>query len=175
MQQVRLRNALAGQLKMLYLAPERFQNDEFRIALSGANISLLAVDEAHCVSLWGHDFRPDYLRLREFARDSRTRCTLALTATATAVVRKDIVRQLGIDHAIQIVSGFNRPNLFLEVCEVSSTIEKIKLISRVARAEHLGIVYSGTRKNVEEIQSGLRRLGWDPLESTCRHASLSIL
>src|SRR5262249_18035648 len=99
LQRMRLRRALEGQIKILYIAPERFQSDEFRTALAQAEISLLAVDEAHCISLWGHDFRPDYLRLKDFARETRASRVLALTATATPTVRKDIVRQLGIDHA----------------------------------------------------------------------------
>src|SRR5262249_33431912 len=124
---------------------------------------LIAVDEAHCISLWGHDFRPDYLRLKQFVQQVRAARVLALTATATPVVRKDIVRQLGIERAPQIISGFDRPNLYLEVSEVSSTVEKVRAIADLARSEKLGIVYAGTRKNVEEIQSSLRRSGVDSL------------
>ncbi len=171
-QRTRLQDALDGRIKMLYVAPERFQNDEFRHSLIGADISLFAVDEAHCVSLWGHDFRPDYLRLKEFARESNARCILALTATATPFVRKDIVHQLGIERAAQVVSGFDRPNLFLEVAEVSSTAEKVRIIAGMARTEKLGIVYGGTRKNVEEVRSSLARLG---LEAVAYHAGLTPL
>src|SRR5262249_13538485 len=89
-QRSRLRRALNGHYKIIYIAPERFQNDEFRQALTTAHVSLVAVDEAHCVSLWGHDFRPDYLRLKSLTREMKARRILALTATATPDVRKDI-------------------------------------------------------------------------------------
>ena len=82
-QRSRLEQAIAGRIKLLYIAPERFQNDEFRSALSRTRVSLFAVDEAHCISLWGHDFRPDYLRLRSVLRDLHSPTILALTATAT--------------------------------------------------------------------------------------------
>src|SRR5215471_15909345 len=163
LQRTRLRRALDGSFKILYIAPERFQNDEFRHALADANVSLLAVDEAHCVSLWGHDFRPDYLRLKDLTREMKAHRILALTATATPAVRKDIVRQLGIDHAPQIVSGFDRANLYLEVIEVSSINEKMRAILALARTEKVGIVYAGTRRNVEEIQLSLKRAGVDAL------------
>jgi ATP-dependent DNA helicase RecQ len=82
-QRSRIEQAMAGKIKLLYIAPERFQNDEFKAALSRMHVSLFAVDEAHCVSLWGHDFRPDYLRLRRAISDSKSPPVLALTATAT--------------------------------------------------------------------------------------------
>src|SRR5204863_6045632 len=110
--------------KLLYIAPERFQNEEFRAGLARVKVSLFAVDEAHCISLWGHDFRPDYLRLRQAIRDLKNPPALALTATATPAVRRDILTQLGIEGASQVVSGFDRPNLHLEVREVSTTAEK---------------------------------------------------
>src|SRR5215475_1049344 len=127
-QRARLAQAVAGRIKLLYIAPERFQSDEFRRALSRINVSLFAVDEAHCISVWGHDFRPDYLRLREAVRQLNSPCVLALTATATPAVRRDILSQLGIEGATQVVSGFDRPNLYLEVREVDSTAEKVRTI-----------------------------------------------
>ena len=169
LQRARLKRVRDGQVKILYIAPERFQSDEFLETLAGTEISLVAVDEAHCISLWGHDFRPDYLRLKQFVKQVKAARVLALTATATPVVRKDIVRQLGIERAPQIISGFDRPNLYLEVSEVSSTVEKVRAISAVARSEKLGIVYAGTRKNVEEIQANLRRAG---IECLAYHAGL---
>jgi ATP-dependent DNA helicase RecQ len=171
MQRTRLRRALEGYFKILYIAPERFQNEEFRRALVDANVSLFAVDEAHCVSLWGHDFRPDYLRLKEFTHEMKAHRILALTATATPAVRMDIARQLGIDHAPQIVSGFDRSNLYLEVIQVSSAAEKIRTIASLARTEKLGIVYAGTRKNVDDIYLQLKRLG---LDVVAYHAGLSL-
>src|SRR5262249_28306460 len=96
-QRSRLEQAIAGSIKRLYIAPERFQNDEFRSGLSRARVSLFAVDEAHCISLWGHDFRPDYLRMQRIVNDLKSPPVLALTATATPAVRRDILTQLGIE------------------------------------------------------------------------------
>src|SRR5947199_1512521 len=127
-QRSRLEQAIGGRIKLLFLAPERFQNDEFRSRLGEARVSLFAVDEAHCISLWGHDFRPDYLRLRHAVREMKSPAVLALTATATPAVRRDILTQLDIEGASQVVSGFDRPNLYLEVREVSTTAEKIRAI-----------------------------------------------
>jgi ATP-dependent DNA helicase RecQ len=166
----RLEQSIAGRIKLLYIAPERFQNDEFRAGLARTKVSLFAVDEAHCISLWGHDFRPDYLRLRKAVRDLRTPPVLALTATATPAVRRDILAQLGIESAPQVVSGFDRPNLYLEVREVSTASEKIRAIVELARWAPLGIVYAGTRKNVEDIYNSLRRAG---VEAAAYHAGLA--
>jgi len=90
-QRSRLEQAIAGRIKLLYVAPERFQNDGFRAGLARTEVSLFAVDEAHCISLWGHDFRPDYLRLRHVVRELKSPRVLALTATATPAVRRDIL------------------------------------------------------------------------------------
>src|SRR6266404_9642574 len=104
-QRSRLEQAIAGRIKLLYIAPERFQNDDFRAGLARTKVSLFAVDEAHCISLWGHDFRPDYLRLRRAVRELKSPPVLALTATATPAVRRDVLVQLGIEGAAQVVSG----------------------------------------------------------------------
>src|SRR2546422_11073395 len=158
-QKSRLEQAIAGRFKLLYIAPERFQNDEFRAGLGRKKVSLFAVDEAHCISLWGHDFRPDYLRLKRAVNELKSPTVLALTATATPAVRRDILTQLGIEGASPVVSGFDRPNLYLEVREVSTAAEKIRAIIELARWAPLGIAYAGTRKNVEEIYGSLRRSG----------------
>src|SRR5262249_3591657 len=139
--------------------------------LARAKVSLFAVDEAHCISLWGHDFRPDYLRLRKAVRELKTPPVLALTATATPAVRRDILTQLGIESAPEVVSGFDRPNLYLEVREVSTTSEKIRAIVELARSAPLGIVYAGTRKNVEDVYNSLRRAG---VETAAYHAGLAL-
>jgi ATP-dependent DNA helicase RecQ len=170
-QRSRLEQAIAGKIKLLYIAPERFQNDEFKAALARTNVSLFAVDEAHCVSLWGHDFRPDYLRLRRAISALKSPPVLALTATATPTVRRDILTQLGIEGAPEIVSGFDRPNLYLEVREVSTNAEKIRSIIELARWAPLGIVYAGTRKNVEDIHANLRRAG---IDTAAYHAGLAL-
>jgi ATP-dependent DNA helicase RecQ len=168
-QRSRMEQAIAGRVKLLYIAPERLQSEEFRCGLKRAKVSLFAVDEAHCISLWGHDFRPDYLRLRHAVRELKSPPVLALTATATPAVRRDIVTQLGIDGARQVVSGFDRPNLYLEVREVSTNAEKVRAVVELARWAPLGIVYAGTRKNVEDLYGSLRRAG---VESAAYHAGL---
>src|SRR5437870_3856880 len=170
-QRSRLEQTIAGRVKLLYIAPERFQNDEFKAGLARTKVSLFAVDEAHCISLWGHDFRPDYLRLRRVIRELKSPPVLALTATATPAVRRDILTQLGIEDAPQVVSGFDRPNLYLEVREVATTAEKVRSIVDLARWAPLGIVYAGTRKNVSEIHASLRRAG---VEAAAYHAGLSL-
>ena len=170
-QRSRLEQTIAGRIKLLYVAPERFQNDDFRDALARSQVSLFAVDEAHCISQWGHDFRPDYLRLRQVVSNLKSPPVLALTATATPAVRRDIVVQLGIADAAQVVSGFDRPNLYLEVREVATNLEKIRAILGIARWAPLGIVYAGTRKNVDEIYNSLRRAG---IEAAAYHAGLAL-
>src|SRR5436309_9771951 len=170
-QRSRLEQALAGRIKLLFVAPERFQNDEFRARLAQSRVSLFAVDEAHCISLWGHDFRPDYLRLRPVISSLKSPPVLALTATATPAVRRDILTQLGIENATQVVSGFDRPNLYLEVREVATSLEKIRAITELSRWAAVGIVYAGTRKNVEEIYANLRRAG---IEAAAYHAGLAL-
>src|SRR5262245_53413048 len=169
-QRSRLEQAIAGRVNLLYIAPERFQNDEFRAGLARTRVSLFAVDEAHCISLWGHDFRPDYLRLRRAIAELKSPTVLALTATATPAVRRDILTQLGIESAAQVVSGFDRPNLYLEVREVSTAADKVRAIVDLAQWAPLGIVYAGTRKNVEDIHASLRRAG---IETVAYHAGLS--
>src|SRR5262245_45316021 len=170
-QRSRLEQAIAGRIKLLYIAPERLQSEEFRAGLRRTKVSLFAVDEAHCISLWGHDFRPDYLKLHRAVQELETPPVLALTATATPAVRRDIMKQLDIEEAEQVVSGFDRPNLYLEVREVATSAEKIRAIVELARWAPIGIVYAGTRKNVEEIHTNLRRSG---IETAAYHAVLSM-
>src|SRR5262249_36037295 len=146
-QRARIEDAIQGKLKILYVAPERFQNDAFRAALKQIRVSLFAVDEAHCVSTWGHDFRPDYLRLRRVIQEVGRPPVVALTATATPAVREDVVQQLDIQGAVEIVSGFDRPNLYLEVHETSTAAEKVRAITALCRRYKTGIVYAGTRRN----------------------------
>jgi ATP-dependent DNA helicase RecQ len=111
------------------------------------------------------------LRLRQVIRELKSPPVLALTATATPAVRRDVLVQLGIEGAAQVVSGFDRPNLYLEVREVATTAEKIRAIVELARWAPLGIVYAGTRKNVEDIHGSLKRAG---VETAAYHAGLSI-
>ena len=170
-QRERLEQAEQGEIKLLYVAPERFQNEEFRTAIRKLKVSLFAVDEAHCVSLWGHDFRPDYLRLRRVISDLGNPPVVALTATATPAVRVDILKQLGIEGAREVVSGFDRPNLYLEVREVATVSEKVRAIVDLAEWGRTGIIYAGTRRNVEDIHRSLRRNGVD---AVAYHAGLNV-
>src|SRR5215831_15846880 len=169
-QHARLDDAMSGKIKILYVAPERFQNDDFRRALKRLRVSLFAVDEAHCVSMWGHDFRPDYLRLRRIIAELGKPPVIALTATATPAVRQDIVKQLSIEGAVEIISGFDRSNLYLEVRETSTVAEKVRAIASLCRDAKTGIVYAGTRRNVEDIHRSLRRNG---IDAVAYHAGLS--
>src|SRR5947209_7386561 len=111
-----------GEHRLVYVAPERFRSSSFREAVAQVRVPLFAIDEAHCISSWGHDFRPDYLRLAEARGHLRAERILALTATATPEVRTDIGRVLGLEDPRVFVSGFDRPNLFLEVLRVPGDV-----------------------------------------------------
>jgi len=160
---------LAGGLDLLYVAPERFAHAAFRHMLERAAVTRLVVDEAHCISQWGHDFRPDYLRLGEL----RARLKLpvaAFTATATPEVRADIIRQLGLVRAVELVSGFERPNLTLAVETCRSRADKARLLDKVlAEVDPPGVVYAATRKNVESWSEFLQLKG---LRTARYHAGL---
>ena len=156
----RLAAVRRGAFKLVYVAPERFRNEAFTRAIAGVKFDLLAVDEAHCISHWGHDFRPDYLRLREAARSIGRPPIIALTGTATPKVRDEISKQLGLDSPRVFVAGFDRPNLRLGVDHVSTENKKQSTLkSVVAGAAGAGIVYCATRKAVEQISSALKLAG----------------
>jgi ATP-dependent DNA helicase RecQ len=121
----------AGALKLLYVAPERFNNERFLAQLAGTRISLFAVDEAHCISEWGHNFRPDYLKLAERARELAAERVLALTATATPLVVADIRAGFGIEEADAVVTGFYRPNLTLLMTPVAASERDGRLLKRL--------------------------------------------
>ena len=163
-----------GQFKLVYVAPERFRSNRFLEALKSIHVSLFAVDEAHCVSTWGHDFRPDYLRLQGFiqtlsAPEVGAR-TVALTATATPYVRSDIIQQLGLKEPQTFVSGFDRPNLTIDVVHTEKEREKIARIKRLAKThEGSGIIYASTRKAVEQVALELRGQG---LSVSAYHAGM---
>jgi ATP-dependent DNA helicase RecQ len=157
--------------KLVYVAPERFRSSRFNSALQSIPISLFAVDEAHCISTWGHDFRPDYLRLRNVIRSLGKVQTLALTATATPYVRSDIIQQLGLNQPQTFVSGFDRPNLLIEVIHTEREREKIAHIKRLAnRIRGSGIIYASTRKAVEQVGGKLQDAG---LSVVAYHAGMS--
>ena len=148
---------LRGAYELVYVAPERF-SAHFLRRLSQADIRLLAIDEAHCLSQWGHDFRPDYLRLGKVRRALGDLPTVALTATATPEVQEDILRTLGIPDARRFIQGFDRPNLSLEVVACTRDKEKLALIPELV-ASSPALVYCATRKNVEKVTAHLRQSG----------------
>jgi len=157
-QKERIAGVRRGQFKLLYVAPERFRSGHFVETLRRAEISLFAVDEAHCISQWGHDFRPDYLRLQAFREQIGSPQTIALTATATPHVRSDIIEQLRLREPRAFVSGFDRPNLSIAVVHTEREREKIARIRQLA-AEYegqSGIVYASTRKAVEQVTRKLQ-------------------
>jgi ATP-dependent DNA helicase RecQ len=159
-----------GELKLVYVAPERFRSARFVEAMQRAGISLFAVDEAHCISTWGHDFRPDYLKLRAAIRNLGGVQTLALTATATPYVRSDIIQQLGLDKPPTFVSGFDRPNLSIEIVHTEKEREKIAHIKRLALTHKgSGIIYASTRKAVEQVAATLQDQG---LRAAAYHAGM---
>jgi ATP-dependent DNA helicase RecQ len=123
-----------GRLRLLYVAPERARHGRFVRVLRAAVPSLLVVDEAHCISRWGHDFRPDYLRLGDFREQLGRPPCLALTATATALVRDDIVEKLALKEPLRIVTGFRRPNLGFSVVSCPSPMEKWRELEALVRA-----------------------------------------
>jgi ATP-dependent DNA helicase RecQ len=138
----------SGRLRLLYVAPERLAQPGFRAALGRARVTRLVVDEAHCISQWGHDFRPDYTRLGEL-RASLGVPAAAFTATATPEVRADIARQLGLRDPLEIVTGFERPNLTLSIEPARTRADKERALERLLRDPGPpGIVYAATRKNV---------------------------
>ena len=146
--------------KIVYIAPERFRSSRFTSAVQSIPVSLFAVDEAHCISMWGHDFRPDYLRLKHVIRSLGRIQTVALTATATPYVRSDIIQQLGLSQPLTFVSGFDRPNLSIEVVHTEKEKEKISRIRHLAqKSSGSGIVYASTRKAVEQVGRELKTAG----------------
>lgn len=152
----RVSNLRSGRTRLVYVAPERFRNKGFQSLLSELDISLLAIDEAHCISQWGHDFRPDYIRLGGVVKSLPHARVMALTATATPEVREDIAKQLGLGQGERaapkvFVSGFRRDNLRLMVSHVSTHSQKMARIARVMDSYPTGIIYCSTRKQVERV------------------------
>jgi ATP-dependent DNA helicase RecQ len=147
-----------GEVRLLYVAPERFAVPRFVEALSRARVGLFVVDEAHCVSQWGHDFRPDYFALADAARGVDAAATIALTATATPRVADDIARRLRLRDPVRVTTGFDRPNLSFSVIGATNAADKRRrLAAALAEPDALpAIVYAGTRAASEELAVSLR-------------------
>lgn len=151
----------AGQLKMVYAAPERLRLGSFQRTLRETGVALLAVDEAHCVSQWGHDFRPDYLALASARRGIGDPACVALTATATPRVQDDIAAQLALRDPARLVTGFNRPNLTFEVKATATADQKRQVLRRFLddHEGEAGLIYVATRKDCEALAGFVRDLG----------------
>jgi len=159
-----------GDVKLLYLAPERFDYGRITQRLRDIGVSILAIDEAHCISQWGHDFRPSYLRVRKVREDLGSPTTVALTATATPEVREDIVRQLGLTRPSVVVTGFDRKNLTYRVLPARNDADKDRLlVETLASNEGLAVIYASTRRSVDRIATLLDAAG---ISGAAYHAGL---
>jgi ATP-dependent DNA helicase RecQ len=165
-QYARLDAMADGQYKLVYIAPERFRSGRFRDAVGRVGVRLLAVDEAHCISQWGHDFRPDFLKIGRFREQLGNPQTIALTATATERVREDIVERLNLAEPKVFITGFDRPNLFYSVFSASSeNLKRRMLLEFLEQTPGCGIIYAATRRHCEELvelvgRSSKRRVGY---------------
>ncbi|WP_082788903.1 RecQ family ATP-dependent DNA helicase [Desulfolucanica intricata] len=171
-QQKRMTGLRQGKYKLVYIAPERLRNNRFIEQLYNIKVDLLVIDEAHCLSQWGHDFRPDYLVIKEFYQKLAHRPTiLALTATATPEVQKDILQHLGIPEARVIHRGSDRPNLYMEIYWADKERDKFPLLKEIIKNEReSGIIYVATRKDSERVSDWLtKHLG---IKSAAYHAGL---
>ena len=158
-QNARLQRCMNGEIKLLYIAPERFRSDAFLGMLKNLKIVRMAVDEAHCISEWGHDFRPDYRYLSKFREIMGNPLITALTATATPRVQKDIVTSLGfsVENVDIHIHGFDRKNLVLKVVEAFKEREKTEFVLNwIKENKGSGIIYVGTRRVAEEVGESLR-------------------
>ena len=165
-----INNAKAGAYKIIYVAPERLESPEFSSFVQNSNISMVTIDEAHCISHWGQDFRPSYLKIAEFVNSLQKRPVVsAFTATATRQVRDDIILHLGLNNPKILVTGFDRKNLFFKIEQPPK--KKTALLAFVQeKKSQSGIVYCATRKSVEDVCDFLNKNGY----GTSRyHAGLS--
>jgi ATP-dependent DNA helicase RecQ len=161
----------SGKLKLLYVAPERFVSETFVAKIKRANISMLAIDEAHCISEWGHNFRPEYLRLAALAKKFRIPRVLALTATATPAVSKEIREAFRIAKGDHVQTSFHRPNLALHITPVASDKRLDLLIDRLATKKPFpAIVYVTLQHTAESVAGSLQRAG---IRARAYHAGLA--
>ena len=165
------RRCVAGEVKLLYISPERALAESDHL-LSHMKLSLLAVDEAHCISQWGHDFRPEYTQLATLREKFPKVPMMALTATADKVTRQDIIEQLQLHQAKEFISSFDRPNLSLSVKRGYKNAEKMHFILNFIKARPLdaGIIYCLSRKTTEKVAEDLRKKG---INAAAYHAGLS--
>lgn len=164
------RNMMDGAYKIIYVAPERLEAEGFTGLIRQLKLSLIAVDEAHCISQWGQDFRPSYLKIADFFSKLPNRpVAAAFTATATEQVREDIVNALKLRDPFRIVTGYDRPNLFFDVKKPENKTEELKrLVS--ARRDKAGIIYCSTRSKADSVCDNINRMG---IAATRYHAGLS--
>ncbi|MDZ4042794.1 MAG: ATP-dependent DNA helicase RecQ [Eubacteriales bacterium] len=170
---LRMQGIRSGEYKLVYVAPERLRNRNFTELIKELQVDLLVVDEAHCVSQWGHDFRPDYLWIGDFYEQlSRRPRILALTATATPEVQRDIRKQLGIPNAKVVTAGSDRPNLYISAKRMDGEKDKQEALQEFFKGQpDSGIIYAATRKESESVAAWLRdSLG---ISADCYHAGLS--
>lgn len=166
-----LRQAYEGKIKLLYVTPERLAMDYFRYQLNFLDISLVAVDEAHCISQWGHDFRPAYRQIMDGVKSIKSNPNiLALTATATPSVQKDIAEQLQIPNKNYVITSFARPNLSFKVVDNPKNTNLYLLDYIKKHPNESGIIYASTRKHVEELTDYLAQNG---ILTASYHAGLS--
>lgn len=169
-QKERLSGMKAGAFKLVYVAPERFGHEGFMHALAEVDVNMVAVDEAHCLSQWGHDFRPDYLKLGRAIEAMGRPQVAALTATATPRVREDILKHLRLDDPVTIVRGFARENLHFRITACDTHKDKYKRLYELVKRHKTGIIYCSTRKKVEQVYEALSDLG---LSVTAYHAGMT--
>lgn len=166
----RLEAVKQGQYKLLYVAPERFYSPEFMVALKNIKVSLFAIDEAHCISQWGHDFRPSYLKLKKAIELLGRPVVAAFTATATLEVREDIVKQLGLVNSNLVITGFARPNLQFGVINTQDGRKPQFVLDAIASApDGTGIIYTGTRSRADEL---LQTLLANNIKAVSYHAGM---
>ena len=160
----------SGELRLLYVAPERLANEGFRHQLARMKLAMVAIDEAHCISEWGHNFRPDYLKLARLCRDLKVPRVLCLTATATPAVAEDICREFGIGEEDHVRLSFHRQNLDLRVTPVVAGERKGVLLEKVRQVDGPVVVYVTLQHTAEEVATYLQRSG---VAAQAYHAGMS--